>query len=188
MIFSLNAAILWFLMLGCNQIASRKNPDFELPSPQGGRATGLNPSSEDAQTCKDDMFYMDTTNVKIFDKSINECPPGYRLAHLDSPALFNHAAVFVFGCLGPAKEAWISTAMGTIYGEGDPVKLVSPDAIEKGGFRRHERRHGIQEKALRVPNFPVKSVNVKSIGSVQMDQSDIALPFLCQTLEVAQEE
>lgn len=145
--------------------------------------------SEETYICQDSNFYIDTSIMKTFEKSEQPCPKGYQLAQLSTPAIFNQAAMFVFGCLGPAKEVWISSAMGTIYGEGDPVKLISPDAIEKGGlpFGTQQKAKSLS-KSHKVPDTPIRRINVRSVGNVELDQTDITLPFLCQAIVIEKEE
>lgn len=183
-----------------------RHPEYELPKPvkhpkhhhhhHHDETSASSPSlnhepipSEDSYICQDSTFYMDTNIMKTFEKSEKHCPNGYKLAQLSTPALFNQAAMFVFGCIGPAKEAWISSAMGTIYGEGDPVKLISPDAIEKGGLPlgAQKKVSGLS-KNYKVPDTPIRRINVRSTGNVELDQTDITLPFLCQVIVIEKDE
>lgn len=92
-------------------------------------------ADEPENICKDTRFYLNRLTAGPFaiGRAGDACPPGYALARLDDPGTFNHAAIFLFSCLGPSQEAWVGRAMGTVWAEGDPLKLTAPDAIEKGG-------------------------------------------------------
>lgn len=160
-----------------------------FPAGHGQQALSASQAEEGSghseSVCQDANFYLDTSQTGAFGKSGRPCPPGFRLARLDSPEVFRGAAVFVFGCLGPAKEAWVASAMGTIYGEGDPVKLVAPDAIEKGGvplLPRPGPKDPAQSRRT-LPGAPLGWINVRSVGQVELDQSATELPFLCQAGE-----
>lgn len=142
--------------------------------------------------CKDDMFWMDSDRVGPWDEFSTACPAGYQPANLDSWELLKHAGSFTFSCIGPSYPVWITGAIGSILGRGDPMKLVAPDAIEKGGsvpFKRHRsqskrRRHtrGRYSKSAQVtaqqPLMP--GVNVRSVGTIVGDLADGNAHFLCQ--------
>lgn len=157
----------------------------------------------DLSICKDYLFLLDKERKGPFDAQQSACPAGYQLARLADLAAFNHAAIFLFSCLGPSKDAWIATAMGTIYAKGDPIKITSPDAIEKGGPMLHapagrskmqkSRKsgrapadHRSTARAAEKQHAPVATAagtNVKTVASVQLDSPESLLPFLCQLIE-----
>ncbi len=125
--------------------------------------------------------------MDVFEKRKDTCPPGYKLAKLDDPEVFNQASIFVFGCMGPSAAVWISTAMGTVYSEGDPITLIAPDAIEKGGLfiqARKETKSTRHLKTKRPTQFEkaaiVQERNIRIAGNVILDSSDSHHPFLCE--------
>lgn len=167
-------------------------------------ATQPDPDEElDLSICKDYLFLLDKDRTGPFNAKRGACPAGYQLARLADPAAFNHAAIFLFSCLGPSQGAWIATAMGTIYAQGDPVKFTSPDAIEKGGPMLHApasrskmqkpRKSGRAPADRRstaraaekqhAPAAAAPGTNVKTVASVQLDSPESLLPSLCQLIE-----
>lgn len=151
----------------------------------------------DGKMCKDDQFYLDPAIRGSFGQV--SCPEGYQPARLNDPATFTQAAMFIFGCLGPGHEAWISTAMGTVYAQGDPIKLRAPDAIEKGAAgparltvktgtigkvnqqqQRHTRRKSMAKEKVYVPpsKIPVRRSTVQELPQSQpsMRTTGIVLP------------
>lgn len=164
-------------------------------------------ADEPADTiCKDTKFYLNRLQAGPFSvgRSGDACPPGYALAKLDDPATFNHAAIFLFSCLGPSQDAWIGRAMGTVWAEGDPVKLTAPDAIEKGGpilpsrqhqyqppshprSQRHKRRATVQPPRATIyekNQAPRQEIDmqprIRTMANVFSESPEAKLPFLCQ--------
>lgn len=153
--------------------------------------------------CKDSKFYLDKSAVKTFYHRTNACPPGYELAALRDHESFSHAAIFLFGCLGPSNEAWISSYTGTVYAVGDPLIMAAPDAIEKGGpilppqimesRMNASTRRSKSKRAGYIPPRPTiheKSVSpllrmepkIRTVATVDLDSPESAHPFLCQLI------
>jgi hypothetical protein len=157
--------------------------------------------------CKDTKYYLDRSKGDKFKAKKNACPTGYVLAKLDSPSSFSHAAIFLFGCLGPAQDAWISTSMGTVYAEGDPLKITAPDAIEKGGpimlaqggrknrtgstiKSKHRLTHHVPspstyEKNQQQVTFELSPGKIRTVANVHLDSPDSVHPFLCQLISAS---
>lgn len=153
--------------------------------------------------CKDTKYYLDRSKAGKFEGRRDACPTGYTLAKLDSPAVFNHAAIFLFGCVGPAQDAWISTAMGNMYAEGDPLKITAPDAIEKGGPMmmvgrktrtpsnvgsiRHRHTHHVPRATIyekqQAPAYEHPTGKIRTMANVILDSPDSVHPFLCQLID-----
>lgn len=154
--------------------------------------------------CKDTKYYLDRSKTAKFEGRRDACPTGYTLAKLDSPAAFNHAAIFLFGCVGPAQDAWISTAMGNVYAEGDPLKITAPDAIEKGGpmmmvgrktrnasnvgaIGKHRLTHHVPRATIyekqQGPAYEPPTGKIRTMANVILDSPDSVHPFLCQLID-----
>lgn len=140
-------------------------------------AAAIQVGQRSRNNCNDGMFLIDKAHLVAREKAGKDaCPSGYQLAKLDTKAQFNRAAYFMFSCLGPSKEAWIETAgeaavpQGKIglpaVGKNDPLKLIAPDAIEKGMLLEEGGRG-----------------NVRAYGQVTTEKATAKIPALCQKKE-----
>lgn len=137
------------------------------------------PPSRSKLLCNDGIYYIDQgTPLKRIEITPKTCPEGYRLARLENENDLYRAGYFVFGCLGPSQEVWLEwahhlEAAGITEDIGAaPIKLIAPDAIEKGGPVMLESNMG----------------NVRASVSIALDKSNSRIHALCQKIPVVVEK
>lgn len=83
--------------------------------------------------CGDGFFLVTQVEPTLAKAAFNSCPSGYELAQLINHEMLLDAVEIVFLCLGPFGQVWIRDVLDMDEKESSiPVKLIAPDAIEKG--------------------------------------------------------